>query len=272
MARPSRHIHAKREERAKEYHVYAPNGHEITGQEIGVEGVAECGYAGRIDKDRTWGVRFADEGGTVTCPACNKKLGARLMRERQRAGGPALDVVLDTEAQGGFRYQQGYKVNLDGETIAYVGYEEHGWRLYKLVVDGEEGAAPVVRNSRRPVDEAGAICSLSWGRIYGAVKFPSRDHAALAAEAYLRAGKIKTGAALLKEQAENADELRRLKAERERRVAQAEDRRREVLEGLREVLALDLNNQQRDAVVAAIEQIENRPWKTVRPEGVDVAA
>lgn len=271
MARPGRHIHAKREERAKEYAVYAPNGWEKTGTEPGVEGVAACGYAGRIDQDRS-SVRFADEGGLVTCPACNKKLGAQLMRERQRAGGPALDIVLDAQATGGFRYKQGYKVNLDGETIGYIGYEEHAWRLYKLVIAPERGGGEVVRNAHHPVEESGETCSLSWGRIRDAAKFPSRDHAALAAEAYLRAGKIKTGAALRAERAEANAAYEKKQAERQAREAQAGDRKREVLGGLREVLTLDLNNQQRDSVVAAIEQIENRPWKTVRPEGVDVAA
>jgi hypothetical protein len=219
-----------------------------------------CGHAALTENN--WN-RYDTNPKYVTCPACLKKLAKQALRQRP-ADAAKLEAVKDPDAKGNFRYQQGYKALLNGEVIAYLGYEDHHWRVYPLTIyhsEDDEVPQPYVRNARRPMNEDGGQSDYSdrWLNSRAAA-FKTRDDALMACERLFAEGKLKTAERLLREHVEEQAKWAIESAARRQRRADADKARAELLEALQEVLDQHpLSNFQRMGIVAALERLTPKP-------------
>lgn len=210
--------------------------------------VALCGSEGRVNYT---GHRVSTNPKFVDCPKCNQRLAKQAMQARA-PDAPKLELVQDKEAKGPFRYKQGWRALLGGEHIAFLGYEDHGWRVYHVGINGEDRTSLAVGYA---LDEDG-----SSGRrgVYGitAARYRSKEQALLAAEAFRSAGKLLTLDELKRERAETAARYRDAQLERDRRKAERAKERDDAIEALREILeSQSLSNFQRQGVMTAIDRL-----------------
>lgn len=242
------------------FDVYAPDGYTKTGgQELRDVDAAICGFESPVRC--TWNY-FTDEDARVSCPACLKKMAAA--RLKGFAGAQRLAAVKDETAYGHFRHKQGWRATLDGETIAYLGYQEHAWRVYPLILEtwDEQAKAdgPYVRNTAQPLDQHDRVASgglHAYLSRQGDGAYKTRDDALMACLALAERGVLKTGARLI---ADAAASHRAHAAERAaykvRRTA-AEQARTDTLVGLEEILDKEtLTNFQRSALLEAISRFQ----------------
>lgn len=210
--------------------------------------IAVCGLEGFADYK--W-MRFCVDPAAVSCPACLKKMAKAKLAGRDPQA-PRLRAEIDPEAKGGFRHQQGYKAFVGDELVGYLGYEDHHWRVYSLVLlhDGSvaNDRAPLTESSRGRVDIMGRLPA-------DTLHYPTRDDALLACAELRGLGRLKTAAELGQElrDAEQRWEEQQLKRRRAR--AQKEELRDATLAGLVSIRdELSLSNLQRAAIETAIER------------------
>lgn len=262
MARGDTHRIASRSPR--EYTVWDPDLLAMNAKEVDDELTALCGETMRAAWNTPPRARFVEGDARVTCPKCNKKIATLALKARP-AGAPKLEAVQDKEAKGGFRYKQGWKVLLDGETIAYVGYEEHGWRIYPLQIESYDDKAkadgPYIRNTHGVLAKDGEVVSKGWRHYLPneALSFTSREAAMLACEAQFAAGVLKTGPQLFAERKIANAEARARAAEQRARRDERQQRKDDTLAALNEILEKEtLSNFQRMGLMNAIADIEKK--------------
>lgn len=261
MGRRTFHTHALARIDQRPFDVYAVDGYTRTGEKA-LENVkiALCGHEVRAawDRDRD----FDTNPNNITCPTCNKKLAQAAIKARPDGAG-RLEIIADKAARGGFRHAGGSKVVLEGEVIGYVGFEDHAWRIYPLMIerwdDKAEAGGPYVRNAPRPMDKDGSISSLdrSYRPPPSVPRYRSKEAAALACEqAYLQ-GLLKTGAQLHQEAAEYAKAAQESADRRSALVAERLAEKSQTLNALDEILnTKTLSNFQRQGLMNAIALVE----------------
>ena len=223
--------------------------------------VALCGEKQRTDWMHRPSDHFQTDEGHVTCPACLKKLAARKLKALRASGaGPALALEPDPEARGGFRHGQGTRVLLDGELVGYVGYQDHHWRVYPLVVETYDDEAkangPYARLCYQPLGPDGRPASHSMYGLRSEVpRYKTKLDAAMACVELREKGWLKPGPELL---ADHAAEVAEAAAEREAYRQEARDRRAALettLAGLRSIARLNsLSDEEHAALHAAIDR------------------
>lgn len=259
MGRRARHTHALDRVEPRAFPVRDPNLHTNTGESV-VEDVrfGVCGYEVRSSWESPRD--FDSNLNNITCPDCNKKLAKRAIAARDSL--ESLEIVPDKEARGGFRFQGGYRVLLAGETIGYVGYEDHAWRIYPLTLEHHDARAradgPYALNDQRPLTKGGTTAARGLYKYLAqdVLSFKSKEAAALGCEDAFRQGLLKTGPALLAEHAEHRVVAAREAQARAARQAEQEAAQAETLAGLEEILAREtLSNFQRQALMSAIDVV-----------------
>jgi hypothetical protein len=251
----------RREMRPHEFNRYEP------GKESYVQDceffVAVCGESHRIG---SWGPEhdrrdWTEEENYVSCPKCRTKLAKAALKARP-ADAPKLTLARDPEARGGFRYKQGWRALVDGETVAILGFEEHSWHIYPLVVRRPDDEHPDLRviNSHGVLTESGTTASRGMFRLPNtALCYKTKEDALLAAGDLRVSGKLKTAPELLTQYHADQEEWARQSAERKRKDGERDQTNRETLDALREILAKEtLSNFQRQGLVNAIEMVEAR--------------
>jgi hypothetical protein len=126
---------------------------------------------------------WTEEENYVSCPKCRTKLAKAALKARP-ADAPKLTLERDPDARGGFRYKQGWRALVDGETVAILGFEEHSWHIYPLVVRRPDDEHPEVRviNSHGVLTESGTTASRGMFRLPNtALCFKTKEDALLAA-------------------------------------------------------------------------------------------
>lgn len=203
----------------------------------------------------TYNKAVTDES-SVTCPKCRKKL-ANGRLKTANAGGLSLSMEADKTAKGSFRHAGGWKAFVGGDLVAYLGFQEHYWRVYPLRLgDPQEGGGAEVVNSRDPLHESGSIASLgsrSWHLESGTLRYPSKEEALLACVGLREQGFLKTGTELRAERDADLVRWRVENAARKKAKAEAQELLDETLAGLAELMERsDLSNFQRQAAANAI--------------------
>lgn len=256
----ARHTHALDRIIQREFPVYGLHHTPTTEKVVEDVKVAVCGHEVRAswDHDRD----FDDNHNNVSCPTCNKKLAQAALKARPPGSGRLL-IEADKAAKGYFRHNGGSKVILNGEVIGYVGYQDHGWRLYPLMLerydDKARAGGAYVRNSPTPLKTDGTTQARALYEYLGrdVFAFKSKEAAALGCEQQHRAGLMLTEAQLWAEA--NAAEItaQAEQAAREQRKAERQAAKDETLQGLNEILEREtLSNFQRQALMTAIAKVE----------------
>ncbi|USN16144.1 hypothetical protein PAPPERLAPAPP_04030 [Brevundimonas phage vB_BpoS-Papperlapapp] len=258
----ARHTHALDRVVQEKFTVFTDN-HTPTGRkEIEDVRIAVCGYSIRAkwDTDHT----FDERANNITCPTCNKKTAARLIKARPSSA-PKLTIEADKSARGGFRHEGGSRVLFDGEAVAYVGYQDHFWRIYPLEIERYDSQAkadgPYVRNATMPMDDSGATATRSLYAYLGneVLRYRSKEAAALACEAYVASGWLKTGPQLHAEHAQHRAAAEAAAQARETRRQARQALQDETLEALNDILAREtLTNFQRQGLMNAIVVVGQR--------------
>lgn len=263
MGRRTLHTHVLDRVEPRAFSVRDPVLHTNTGETV-VEDVriGVCGYEVRSSWARTRD--FDSNLNNITCPDCNKKLAKRAIQARESL--ESLEIKADKQARGGFRFQGGYQVLLAGETIGYVGYEDHAWRIYPLTLEHYDERAraegPYALNDQRPLNQDGSTAARGLYKYLAqsVLSFKSKEAAALGCEDAFRQGLLKTGPALLAEHARYRRDAAREAQARAARRAEGEAAKTETLAGLEEILAREsLSNFQRQALMNAIDVVRKQP-------------
>lgn len=254
----ARHRHWLREARPREYDIWDVSGTRTTGAtETDNELIALCGYGGRAKYDRE-GRSFTTDQEWVTCPQCRSKLAKAALKARP-AGSAELKMERDPTAKGGFRYQQGWRALIDGEVVAILGYQEHGWRIYPFIARKDDDDVLEVTNTYSPLGEDGSTIeqTRSYHLASGALLFKTKDDALMACEEWRAKGVLKTKPELIVEWHRTAEENRRWREQRRREREEKDTQNRETLDALREILAKEtLSNFQRQGLMTAIAAFE----------------
>jgi hypothetical protein len=217
--------------------------------------LTKCGEEHRTD--RKW-QRNTVEPTHVTCPACLKKMAKDALRDRS-ADAPKLRMEADKTIKGCFRHNGGWRAYVGDDLVAYLGYEDHGWRIYPLAwIMGENGRPSGVRNDWLPLgDQHGYVeRSMHYG-LKNALRFPTKDDALLACEDLRANGRLQTEPEILTEREVQKRRAKQVGEQRQREAAEAEQHRNDTLEALREILEKEtLSNFQRQGLITAMRQFE----------------
>lgn len=223
--------------------------------------IALCGEESRVG---SWGTeRFLEEPKHVTCPQCRTKLSRAALKERP-ADAPKLQLVQAKDARGGFRNHQGWQALVDGEAVAIVGFEEHKWRIYPFVArkNEETGRLEVINTHGVLLEDntTGSRFSSAGYRLPSkALGWLTKEDALMGCEPLRASGVLKTEPELLAEYLENQRVHAQWISERDRKVVALDQKNRETLEALREVLEKEtLSNFQRQGIMTAIEHYESK--------------
>lgn len=251
------HLIAGRETRPFEFNKWEPPKTPYWGEAEFI--IALCGEEHRVGSWKS--DRFLEDEKHVTCPQCRAKI-ARAKLKARPADAPKLTLERDPDACGGFRFKQGWRAVVDGEAVAILGFEEHAWHIYPFVARGPDDENPQVRvtNTRGVLTESGTTASRGLFRLpSAALSFKTKEDALIAAGDLRADGKLKTAPELLVEYHANQVEWARLNAKRKQKDAERDQKNRDTLEALREVLAKEtLSNFQREGLMNAIAVYESR--------------
>lgn len=221
--------------------------------------IAVCGEESSYDSRS-----YLTEARHVTCPACHQKLAKAALKARG-ADEPKLTLVQDKAAKGGFRYQGGWRALVDGEHVAYLGFEDHYWRIYRL---GLNDKRDLVVGSPMNDDGTAGERTHTYHRVEAA-RYKSKESALLVV-GDLRASKhLHTFQELLdgRKRAEQAWVQRRARIDAQH--AEEEEARNDTLRALKELHARDdLTNFQRAGLLTAIAHYEK---PIAHPLKVDVS-
>jgi len=221
---------------------------------------ALCGYVTRAqwNKRRNLFYEGAENERFVSCPICNKKAAAARLKARP-AGAPVLTMEQDKTAKGHFRYQGGWKALQDGVLIAYLGFEDHAWRVYPLYLGHHDGET---REQDRglvgtPLNDDGEDGRRDhYYRLYAA-RYKSKEAALLAAGEFRAGGFLKTEVELFAARAEALKANRAWADERQRKFDEREQTRNDTLLALKEIFEREsLSNFQRQGLMTAIAKFE----------------
>lgn len=221
----------------------------VTTQEENV--YALCGanaWAEYVDAEKKHWYRFEKDLPYNSRRACPKCIAKKAKRELA-ATYPNLRCEPDKAAKGMFRHEGGWRV-YDGEDfIGYLGFESHYWRLYDLRLGDETNPDAVWVGTAQTA--TGDARRYSYTLENEALGYRCKE-AALLHIPTIRS-RLKTPDQLRQQRTDNAERWARRQEHFARQETEAEERRRQTEDGLREILDQHpLSNYQRDALLNAI--------------------
>jgi hypothetical protein len=251
-----RHLIARRETRPFEFDKFEPPKTPYWGEAEFL--VAVCGEEHRVGSWKN--DRFLEEASHITCPQCRTKIAKALLKQRP-ADAPKLSLEADKDARGGFRNSQGWKALVDGEPVAILGYEEHAWRIYPFAASKKDDGEIKVANTYGVLLKDHSTGSRFDSRGYrlpsSALEFKTKEDALMACEGLRLEGVLKTPTEVLADYHERQAEAKVWNENRRRKLAARDEKNRNTLEALREILGKEtLSNFQREGLLNAIELYE----------------